>query len=93
VQAKFAEGSSVLGSSQLSIKPLLPPKIMLNSKLVKINLKIIISLRYSKSVTHSVIANRKSAYLFETSFAKFESNPFLRATYEERQLTEFIVRN
>ncbi len=53
-QAKFPYGSSVLGSSQFSILPQLPPKILLNSKVVKIDPKIIISLCLSKSVTHFV---------------------------------------
>jgi len=44
-QAKFAYGGSILGLSQLSILPQLPPKIMLDSKVVKIDPKIIISLR------------------------------------------------
>jgi len=39
-QAKFPDGGSVLDS----ILPQLPPKILLNSKVVKINPKIIISL-------------------------------------------------
>jgi hypothetical protein len=43
-QAKFPNGGLVLGSSQFSILPQLPPKILLDSKVVKINLKIIISL-------------------------------------------------
>jgi len=45
-QAKFLYDGSVLGSSQFSILPQLPPKMMLNSKVVKIDPKIIISLRY-----------------------------------------------
>jgi len=46
VQAKFPYGGSILGSSQFSIQwlPQLPPKILLNSKVVKIGPKIIISL-------------------------------------------------
>ena len=48
-QAKFSNGSSVLGLSQFSILPQLPPKILLNSKVVKINQKIIILLCKSKS--------------------------------------------
>jgi hypothetical protein len=43
-QAKFPDGGSVLGLSQYSILPQLP----------KLTQKIIISLRKSKSVTHSV---------------------------------------
>jgi len=43
-QAQFPDGGSVLGSSQFSILPQLPPKIMLDSKVVKIDRKIIISL-------------------------------------------------
>ncbi len=54
-QAKFPYGSLVLGSSQFSILPQLPPKIMLDSKVVKIDPKIMISLCYFKSVTHSVV--------------------------------------
>ena len=53
-QAKFPNGGLVLGSSQFSILPQLSPKILLDSKVVKINPKIIISLHWSKSVTHSV---------------------------------------
>ncbi len=48
-QAKFSDGGSVLGSSQFSILPQLPPKVLLNSKVVKINPKIIMSLHLSKS--------------------------------------------
>jgi len=44
-QTKFPNGGLVLGSSQFSIMPQLPPKIMLDSKLVKIDPKIIIFLR------------------------------------------------
>ncbi len=43
-QAKFPDGGSVLGSSQFSILPQLPPKILLDSKVVKINPKIILLL-------------------------------------------------
>jgi len=38
-QAKFPDGGSVLGSSQFSILPHLPPKIMPDSKVVKIDPK------------------------------------------------------
>jgi len=41
MEAKFPDGGLVFGSSQFSILPQLPPKI----KGVKINKKIIISLR------------------------------------------------
>jgi len=44
-QAEFPDNGSVLGSSQFSILPPLPQKIMLNSKVVKTNPKIIIWLR------------------------------------------------
>ncbi len=54
-QYKFPDGGSVLGSSQFSILPQLPPNILLNSKVVKINPKIIILLRKSKSMTHLVL--------------------------------------
>ena len=40
-QAKFPDGDSVLGSRHFSILPQLPPKILLNSKVVKIDIKII----------------------------------------------------
>jgi hypothetical protein len=43
-QAKFPHGGSVLGSSQFSILLQLPPKTLLDSKVVKIDPKIIISL-------------------------------------------------
>jgi hypothetical protein len=36
-QAKFSDGGSVLGSSQFSVLPQLPPKTMLSLKEVKIN--------------------------------------------------------
>ena len=53
-QAKFAYGCSVLGLSQFTLLlPQLPSKILLNSKVVKMDPKIIISLSYSNSVTHS----------------------------------------
>jgi len=41
-QAKFAYGGSILGSSQFSILLQLPPKIMFDSKVVKIDPKIIV---------------------------------------------------
>jgi len=42
--AKFPDGGSVLGSSQFSKLPQLPPIIRLDSKVVKIDTKIINSL-------------------------------------------------
>jgi hypothetical protein len=42
-QAMFPDGGSDLGSSQYSILLQLPPKILLDSKVVKIDPKIIIS--------------------------------------------------
>ncbi len=53
-QAKFPYGGLILGSSRFSILPQLPLKILLDSKVVKIDPKIVISLHKSKSVTHSV---------------------------------------
>jgi len=43
-QAKFLDGGLISGLSPFSILPQLPPKILLNSKVVKIDPKIIISL-------------------------------------------------
>jgi len=43
-QAKFTNGGLVLGLSQLSLLPQLPPNILLDSKVVKIEPKIIILL-------------------------------------------------
>jgi len=43
-QAKFPDGGSILGTSQFSMLPQLPPKILLDSKVVKIDRKIIVSL-------------------------------------------------
>jgi len=43
-QAKFPYGDSVLGSSQFTLLPKLPLKMMLDLKAIKINSKIIISL-------------------------------------------------
>jgi hypothetical protein len=42
--AKFPDDGSILGSSQFLILPQLPPKILLNSKVVKIDPKTIILL-------------------------------------------------
>jgi hypothetical protein len=53
-QAKFAYGGSILGLGQFKILSQLPLKLMLDLKVVKIDLKIIISLYKSKSLTHSV---------------------------------------
>jgi hypothetical protein len=39
-QAKFACGGSILGSSQFTLLPQLPQKMMLGLKVVKIKLKI-----------------------------------------------------
>jgi hypothetical protein len=44
VQAKFAYGSSILGSPQFTLLPQLPLKTMLDLKVVKIDSKIIISI-------------------------------------------------
>jgi hypothetical protein len=38
-QDKFPNSGSVLGSSQFSILPQLPPKILLDSKVVRIKIK------------------------------------------------------
>jgi len=43
-QAKFHDGGLILGSSQFLILTQLPPKIVLNSKVVNIDSKIIIKL-------------------------------------------------
>ncbi len=43
-QAKFANGGLILRSSQFLILPQLPQKMKLASKVVKIDLKIIVSL-------------------------------------------------
>ena len=51
---ELAYGGLVLGSSQFLLLPQLPHKMMLVSKVVKSNSKIIIPQRQSKSVTHSV---------------------------------------
>ncbi len=52
-QAKFPDGCSILGSSQFSILPQLPPTILINSKVVKIDPKIIISLHLTYYGTES----------------------------------------
>jgi len=44
-KAKFPNSGLVLGLSQFSILPQLPPEKMLDSKVVKIDPKVIISLR------------------------------------------------
>jgi len=44
-QAKFPDGGLVLGLSQFPILPQLPQKILLDSKVVKIDPNIILSLR------------------------------------------------
>ncbi len=44
MQAKFANGGSILSSSQFSILPQLTQKIKLASKVVKVDPKIIVSL-------------------------------------------------
>ncbi len=53
-QAKLAYSGSILGSSQFTLLPQLPPKMMLDLKVVKIDSKIYKSLHYYKSMTHSV---------------------------------------
>jgi hypothetical protein len=53
-QGKFAYGGWNLGSSQFTLLPQLPLRMMLSLKFVKIDWKISNSLRWSKSVTHSV---------------------------------------
>jgi len=54
-QAKFPDGGLILGLSQFSILPQLPLKILLDSKVVKIDPKIFILLCQSKSTPHSVV--------------------------------------
>jgi len=56
---KIPNGGLISGSTQFSILPQLSQKIVLNSKVVKINPKIIISIHLSKSVTHSVEVCRR----------------------------------
>jgi hypothetical protein len=43
-QAKFPDGVLIFGSSQFSILPQQPPKILLDSKVVKIDPKEIVSI-------------------------------------------------
>jgi len=45
-QAEFPDGGTVLGTSQFSVLPQLPPKMMLGLKEVKINSKISNSLSF-----------------------------------------------
>ena len=52
--AKLGNGGSALGSRQFFLLPQLPQKMILDSNVVKIDSEIIILLRKSKSVTHSV---------------------------------------
>jgi hypothetical protein len=59
-QAKFADGGSILGSSKFTQLLQLPLKMTLDLKVVIIYTKIIISLRYSKSTTHSVKTKNKN---------------------------------
>ncbi len=66
-QAKFPVGGLVLGSSQFSILPQLPAKIMLDWKVVKIDPKIIVTLCLSKSVAHSVPSMLKLRPVLKTS--------------------------
>ena len=63
----------VLGSSQFSLLPQLPKKMMLASKVVKIDSKIIISFRKSKSMTHFVVVDKTRH--FET-FLKIDKNSY-----------------
>ncbi len=67
-QAKFANCSFILGYSQFSILSQLPLKTMLDIKVVKINLKIIILFHKPKCLTHSVpeltLANHRKNCLF-----------------------------
>ena len=51
---KISNGGLVLGSSQVSLQSQLPQKMTLALKVVKIDSIIMISLRKSKSVKHSV---------------------------------------
>ena len=67
-QAKFPDGGSVFGSSQFSILSQLPSKMLLDSKVVKINPKIIILLCWSKSVTHSVAFSIRSDTELQINF-------------------------
>jgi len=54
-QAKFADGGSILDWRQFTLLPQLPLEKTLDSKVVKTDSKIIISLSQSKSVTHYVV--------------------------------------
>jgi len=55
-QAKFASGGSIVGSSQFKLLSQLPLKTMLDLKVVKIDLKIIILLHKTKSMAHFISA-------------------------------------
>jgi hypothetical protein len=55
MQGKFADGGSILSSNQFLLLLLqLPQNLMLNSKALKKNSKIIILIHESKSVIHTV---------------------------------------
>jgi len=83
-QAKFAYGGLILGSSQCTLLPQLPLKMMLDSKVVKIDSNVIILLRYSKSETHSAVIEWRYKVIdsiqrfFLISFAIFFYLNFLR---------------
>ena len=53
--AKIRNGGLVLGLCQFPLLLQLPQKMMLASKVVKIDSEIIVLLHQSKSVTHSVV--------------------------------------
>jgi len=53
-QSKFGYGALLSGSSQFTLLPQLPQKMTLNLKVANTNLKAIILLHYSKTVSHSV---------------------------------------
>ncbi len=72
-QAKFPDGGSILGSSQFSILPQLPQKMMLGLKVVKIDSKIS-NLR--ESVTYSV-DHKKYLFTFSYCFSPDLTRPGL----------------
>jgi len=76
---KISQGGMVLGLNQFLPLPQLPQKMILASKVVESNLKIIISLPLYKSVTHSVYI-LMSVCISDFRVRFLQSNTFLTAS-------------
>jgi hypothetical protein len=81
-QAKSANAASILSSRQFLILPKLPQKMKLTSKVVKVDLKIIISLKLT-------VGNTEKADLF-TNVLERKTNQYPMGTNHTSDLNSFL---